>query len=263
VEVPLVPPMIYWEALDGGSPIFVSAMSKKSDQHERYVASSLNVLKGVEAARPVKGTDYSDVLVDYKGHSAWLEIKMTHKDNLANPRVYFNKKAWKTRAYTPVGGIIVQELNKSQVSRAFVENLADFSDIPLHSIFIPSTRGELNSEENVVPRETMKRYCTINSKYVYDVQDTDLSDIVTLHYTKGKTEPAYYMQAGDDFYRISNTNPLGLSNDIPLLEGTGKFRVRVSNRSKFYEVQAEIKMRDLVSSQFSVLPGSQKQNPFM
>lgn len=214
--------------------------------------------------RPVASTDYSDVLINWKGNSAWLEVKMSHSDNLANPRVYYHQNAWKTRAFTPVGSIIAQELNKSQVSRDFVINLADFANIPLHSIYIPSTKGELNSgDPGVVPRETMKSYCTTHSKYVYDIQDRDLTDIVTTHYTKGKAEPAFYMQAGDDFYRISNTNPLGLSNDIPLLEGTGKFRVRVSNRSKFYEVQAEIKMRNLVPSQFSVLPGSEKQNPFM
>lgn len=49
------------------------------------------------------------------------------------------------------------------------------------------------------------------------------------------------MQAGDDFYRISKTDPLKLGNDIPLLAGKGDFKVRVSTRSEFYEVQAEIK----------------------
>lgn len=239
-------------------------MSKRSDQHERIIANAIDSIPNVSACRPVKGTDYSDVLVDYKGNVAWLEVKMSHRDNLANPRVYYHENTWKTRASTPVAGLIVQELNKSQVSRDFVSNLADFSSIPLHSIFVPSTRGELNEGYvHTVSRETMKRYCTTHSKYVYDDQDRDLTDIVRLHYTQGKTEPAYYMQAGDDFYMISNTNPLGLPDEIPQIEGVGKFRVRVSNRSKFYEVQAEIKMRDLIPSAFSVLPGTNKQNPFV
>lgn len=236
-------------------------MSKASDNHERHVASSLQAV-GVDAVRPVKGTDYSDVLVNYRGNAAWLEIKMSHTDNLANPRVYYHANTWNTRYSTPVAGIIVQELNKSQVSRDFVYSLSEYASIPLHSIYIPTTRGEMGTI-NAVPRTVMKDYCTVNSKYIYDDQDRDLTEIVTLHYTRGKTEPAYYMQAGDDFYMISNANPLGLSSTIPQLEGSGKFRVRVSNRSKFYEIQAEIKMRDLVKSDFSVLPGSQKQNPFM
>jgi hypothetical protein len=210
----------------------------------------------------VRGTDYSDVLINHRNKAAWLEIKMSHSDNLANPRVYYHQNTWNTRYSTPVAGIIVQELNKSQVSRDFVSSLAEYANIPLCNIYIPTNRGEMGAE-NSVPREVMKEYCTVNSKYVYDDQDRDLTEIVTLHYTKGKTEPAYYMQAGDDFYMISNANPLGLSWDIPQLEGSGKFRVRVSNRSRFYEVQAEIKMRNIVQSQFSLLPNSEKQNPFM
>jgi hypothetical protein len=236
-------------------------VSKASDNHERIIASSIKSL-GIDAERPVKGTDYSDVLINYRGTSSWLEIKMSHTDNLANPRVYYHANTWKTRYSTPVASIIVQELNKSQVSRDFVSNLSNFSNIPLCDIYIPTNRSEMGTV-NSVPREVMKKFCSINSKYIYDDQDRDLTDVVTLHYTKGKTEPAYYMQAGDDFYMISNTNPLGLSTSIPVLEGNGKLRVRVSNRSKFYEIQAEIKMKNLIPSDYSVLPGTKKQNPFL
>ena len=237
-------------------------MSKASDRHEHLIASTLDALPGVSALRPKVGTDYSDVKVDFRGNSTWLEIKMSHSDNLANPRVYYHQNTWKTRYSTPVASIIVQELNKSQVSGHFVSSLADFSGISFDSIYIPTNKGEMNAE-NAVPRDVMKKFCTINSKYIYEEYDKDLSDIVTLHYTQGKTEPAYYMQAGDDFYMISNTNPLGLSTDIPCIQGTGKFRVRVSNRSQFYEIQAEVKMKNMITSNFSVLPGSKKQNPFL
>src|SRR4051812_21057369 len=116
--------------MEGGSRrrvtlfLYELTMSKRSDKHEQYVASSLTLINGVIAERPVKGTDYSDVLVGYKNKSAWLEVKMSHSDNLVNSRVYYEQKAWKTRYSTPVAGIIVKELNKSESSRDFVLSLS-------------------------------------------------------------------------------------------------------------------------------------------
>lgn len=237
-------------------------MTKASEKHEHYIAASIDILDGVSAKRPICGTDYSDVLINYNSKEAWLEVKMSHADNLANPRVYYHEKAWKTRYFTPVAGIIVNELNKSETARDFVYSLADHAKISYDNVFIPTLRSEADHPESI-PRPLMKQYCKANSSYIIDFQDRDLTELVTLHYTQGKKAPAYYIQAGDDFFCISNTNPLGLSSSIPQIEGTGKFRVRVSNRSKFYEVQAEIKMKNLITSDFSLLPGSKKQNPFM
>lgn len=237
-------------------------MSKKSDKHEHYVASSINAIDGVTAVRPVKGTDYSDVLIDYRGNTAWLEVKMNHKDNLANPRVYYHEKEWKTRYITPLAHDIVKELNNNEDSRAFVYSISDYSKLSLEAIYIPTLRSEMDTA-NSVPRPTMRSFCKERGGYILDFQDRDLTEYVTKHYVYGKTEPAFYMQAGDDFFMISNTNPLGLSTKIPVLEGTGKFRVRVSNRSKFYEIQGELKMMNLVKSEYSVLPNSCKNNPFM
>ena len=62
---------------------------------------------------------------------------------------------------------------------------------------------------------------------------------------------------------ISNKNPLNLSRSIPLLSGSGDFKVRVSTRSEFYEVQAEIKIKSMPNSKYSALSGSKKINPFL
>jgi hypothetical protein len=91
----------------------------------------------------------------------------------------------------------------------------------------------------------------------------NLGKVVTDHYTKGKTEPAYYMQAGDDFYMISNANPFKLNSRIPLLSGTGDFKVRIGTRTEFYEVQAEIKIKTMPNSLYSLKPGTKKLNPFL
>jgi hypothetical protein len=237
-------------------------MSKASDKHERIIAEHLDSMHHVSAVRPKVGTDYSDVLVNFNNRSSWLEVKMNHSDNLANPRVYFHEKAWKTRYSTPIAGNIVQELNKSQVSLEFVYSISDYCGLAFETIYIPTNRGEMDTD-NAVPRDVMRKFCRENGAYILDHKDYDLSDLVTMHYTQGKTEPAYYMQAGDDFFMISNTNPLGLSSEIPQLTGTGKFRVRVSNRSRFYEVQAELKLTSVANSAFSVLPNTKKRNPFL
>ena len=130
------------------------------------------------------------------------------------------------------------------------------------TIYIPTNKSEM-SAENAVPKDKMRSFCKTNGSYILDHQNIDISHLVVSHYTMGKTAPAYYLQAGDDFFLLSNTNPLGLSSDIPEFQGIGKMRVRDSNRSKFYEVQAEVKVQEMQSSPYSVLPNSQKINPFL
>ena len=66
----------------------------------------------------------------------------------------------------------------------------------------------------------------------------------------------------ENFYKISQNNPFGLNSRIPLLQGRGDFKVRIATRSEFYEVQAEIKIKDMGNSQFSLAPGTRKLNPF-
>ena len=61
---------------------------------------------------------------------------------------------------------------------------------------------------------------------------------------------------------IGNRNPLDLPKDIPVLAGKGQFKIRISTRSQFYEVQAEIKIDKMPKSNYSALPGSNKKNPF-
>jgi hypothetical protein len=66
---------------------------------------------------------------------------------------------------------------------------------------------------------------------------------------------------------IGNEDPLGLKDvapDLPVLAGKGDFKVRVATRSSFYEVQAEVKIKEMVppKSRYSVLEGSSKINPF-
>ena len=240
-------------------------MSAASDAFEKKVADGINKLKGYKAERPSVGTEFSDVKItknpiDTKHY--WLEVKMNHTDNLSNPRVYYHSGKWQTTYKTPAAAATVDVLNKSSQARAFILAIAKFANIPVTKVKIPTTKSGLK-EDGAIPLEVMKAYFNrpgIN-RYIANQENYDLGKLVTQHYTVGKAEPAYYMQAADDFYLISSKNPLKLDRGIPLLKGKGDFKVRVSTRSEFYEVQAEIKISSMPDSKYSVLLGTNKINP--
>jgi len=238
-------------------------MSTASDKYEKDVADNVNKIPGVKADRPPGDTAYADVKVTFKKETHWMEVKMNHTDNLSNPRVFYKNGKWQTTYKTPSAAAAVDILNNDPKTKEFLKKLSAFSGIPLRSIKIPTTKGGL-TEEGAVPLAVMKSYFdqpSIN-RYIANKENMDLGKVVTEHYTKGKAAPAYYMQAGDDFYRISNKDPFKLGAAIPLLSGKGDFKVRVATRSEFYEVQAEIKIAHMPDSRYSVKPGTSKKNPF-
>jgi len=55
---------------------------------------------------------------------------------------------------------------------------------------------------------------------------------------------------------------MGVPNSVPLLSGTGPFKMRIGMRSKYYEVQPEVKITKMPSSKYSLMPGTSKLNPF-
>lgn len=243
-------------------------MSLKSDQFEKDVAMEVDSVPGIKATRPPVSTEYSDVLIEtkIKNHpiKTWMEVKMNHTDNLSNPRVFYENGMWKTTYKTPAAIAAVDILNKSPQAKKFLSDISNYTGIPLKSLKIPTTKSGLK-QEGAVPLHIMKKYFdqpNIN-RYIANEENYDLGKLVTEHYTKGKKEPAYYMQAGDDFYRISDRNPLQLSREIPLLKGIGDFKVRIATRSEFYEVQAEIKIKEMPKSNYSVSPNTKKKNPFL
>lgn len=238
-------------------------MSAASDKYEKDVATYMNNLPGVSAVRPSVGTDFPDVLVTYKGKESYVEVKMSHTDNLSNPRMYFAQGLWQTTYDTPAAHYAVEILNNSPQTKDFLKKISEFSGIPLKNLKIPTTKSGLK-EEGAVPLHIMKAFFTkpgVN-RYIANKENQDLGKVVTEHYTIGKTKPANYMQAGDDFYRVGKADPFKLGSTIPLLVGKGDFKVRIGTRTEFYEVQAEIKIKQMPVSLYSCKPGTLKKNPF-
>ena len=237
--------------------------SKSADQYEVDVANHLNSMENVVAERPRVSAKYADVLVSLSSGKGpvWLEVKMNHTDNLGNPRIYYDGSKWDTTYTTPLAKFSVDLANRSQQTKDFINAISKFSDISRPKI--PTTKGGLRDSE-AVPLSVMKEYFKqpdVN-RYIAMESDVDIGKLVTQHYLEGKAEPAYYMQAGDDFYMIGRANPLGLPRDIPLVSGRGNFKVRVATRSQFYEVQAEVKIIKMPNSSYSIKPGTNKKNPF-
>lgn len=239
-------------------------MSSVSDKYEKDVAKNIDQIPGVKAERPSVGTDYPDVRLTYQNKRTWLEVKMNHTDNLSNPRMFYKDGKWQTTYKTPAAHAACDILNKSPQTKKFLEAISKFSGIPMKDLKIPTSKTGLK-EPGAVPLHVMKAYFSkpgVN-RYIASKENQDLGKVVTDHYTIGKTEPAYYMQAGDDFYKISTKDPFGLGSGVPVLKGMGDFKVRIGTRTEFYEVQAEIKIKKMPDSGYSLKPGTKKKNPFL
>lgn len=239
-------------------------MSVASDKFEKDVAAAINSAPNTKA---VQGRDvkYADVQVTRNGTSAWLEVKMSHGDNLSNPRCFYMNGKWQTTYTTPVAAEAVKILNKSAQAARFIKDIAAYSGIPEKSIIIATNKGQLKMP-GCVPLHVMKSYFGQSgvNRYIANEPNMNIGELVTRHYLEGKAAPAYYIQAGDDFYMIGPKNPFGLDRNIPKLAGTGDFKVRVSTRSQFYEVQAEVKIKEFMpkKSKYTVLGTPGKINPF-
>lgn len=244
-------------------------MSTASDKYERDVANSINAaVRGVDkkgtAIRPSVGTEYADVKIHIFGKEVWCEVKMNHTDNLSNPRVFYTNGKWRTTYTTPAAQYTIDLLNSSTQAKTFIKNISKYSGIPINVIKIPTTKSGLK-ELGAVPLHVMKSYFEGGpgkNRYIAESENFNLGKVVTEHYTIGKAKPAYYMQAADDFYMISTTNPLKMKSDVPVLRGKGDFKVRVSTRSEYYEIQAEIKIKNMPNSPYSLKPSTDKKNPF-
>jgi hypothetical protein len=243
-------------------------MSDASEAFETSVAKAVQLsCNGVIKATKMGATGLSDVRIEAPGVVTYLEAKMGHKDNLANPRIFFLDGAWRTTYATPVAIKAAALANSSREAAQFLDDLRDF--VGTIDIAVPTTKGGLRNPD-AVPLETMRQFVDQRgSRYFTKEEDINIGDLVTQHYLVGKDEPAHYLQAGNDLYLIGTEDPLGLQDvmpkgeKIPVLSGRGDFKLRVSTRSEFYEVQAEIKVKEFTppSSPASVF-GGKKINPF-
>ena len=244
--------------------------SPASDAYEKAVAKNIVTIGkkediDISAERPTASTEYSDILCKYNGEVAWIEVKMNHTDNLSNPRFYYENGKWGSTYKTPVAEVCVKMLNKSKEAKEFVKALSKFTNIPEDKIVFTSSKAGLK-KENSVSLEQMKEFVEERgTRYIVKNDKYPVGELVRAHYGYGKDgkAKANYLQTGDDFYKLSEDNPLGFADDVPIFDGTGHCYIRVSTRSEFYEIQAEVKVESIEEdSPYSFKPGSSKPAPF-
>tara|TARA_B100000700_G_scaffold323214_1_gene426488 strand:- start:627 stop:1823 length:1197 start_codon:yes stop_codon:yes gene_type:complete len=255
--------------------------SKKSDAFEALVAKTIqDVGDGRLVTRVGGDVKYSDVEVisDQYGKT-WVEVKMGHRDNLANPRISFDGYTWSSSSSSPVAIAMIDLASNSPDVHKFIADLKSFMGLSSQDVIkIPTTKGGLRDPQ-AVPLETMRAFVeSRGNRYLTKQTGLDIGSLVTQHYLQGKAEAAHYMQAGDDFYMIGGSDPLNLQQtlnfyrdeigrvQIPMLGGVGTFHIRVGTRSEYYEIQPEVKITEFTpaSSPVSALggAGSNKPNPF-
>ena len=242
-------------------------MSAKSDKFERDIANALVEL-GFDASRPKVDSTYSDVLVNYKKTKVWIEVKMNHTDQLGNVRSSFDGKKWfsaleKKGPLRGKQGPLKIFINKllDKHAKDFVAKAQKFTGKKKMN----TNKGPQERDPDTINHKEMKDFlANQRNQYIISVPVRNLDQAVRDHYSKGgKTEPAYYLQAGDDFYRLSNENPLGVASDVPMFKGSGDFKMRVSIRSSMYEIQPELKVSRMDDSPYSLKAGTTKKNPFI
>ena len=265
--------------------------SKASDDFEKAVADNISKLSKdhvYSAERPVSDNRYSDVIITRNdGTSAWLEVKMDHHAGVGSPRVYYSdyEGGWATTYTSPSAAWVVELLNNNDEVKRWVNDfkkwlcnelkttkdkkLLEIVKKPKENknykpsdlqIVIPTTGGGLK-EHGAIPFDVMYKYVDENNKRYILTYECDISKLIEDHYTKGKAEPTYYIQAGDDLYRLGNKNPF--SWKLPRLKAPdGTCSIRVSTRHSFYEVQVDIKTHTINDSEYSLKPNSQKLSPF-
>lgn len=242
-------------------------MSAKSDKFEQDVANNL-VKLGLDASRPPVDSTYADVLIKHKGDNIWLEVKMNHTDNLGNTRASYDGKKWTSAPEKsgPLKGkmgplkVYIAQMLKKHASK-FVADIQKATG----KTKINTNRGPQQKDPNTVNHQEMKAYMAKQrDQYIVTVPNQDLGKVVVAHYSEGgKSEAAYYLQAADDFYMLGTKNPLGVPKDVPQFKGRGDFRMRVGIRSSMYEIQPEVKVKNMATSKYSIAPGTKKLNPFI
>lgn len=268
--------------------IFESALS---DDYERFIADSINSLSKDHiyfAERPVSNNKYSDVYIKRNdGVSSWIEVKMDHRAGLGSPRVYYSdyEGGWCTTYKTPAAAFVVKLLNDSDEASQWIKQFKKWlcSEIEYSNndklneviyrsrndghyrpsdlkIVLPTTYGGL-SLHGAIPVDIMQKFVSDHSRNIIS-HSCDITHIVEDHYLKGKSEPAHYIQIGDDLYRIGEDNPFKW--DVPRLSiPSGYIIVRVSiSSSKLYEIQVDIKSSNCCNSDYSLRLDSDKMRPF-
>ncbi len=211
-------------------------MSALSDSFEIKVAARINEILSNDwtASRPVASTYYSDVKIEKKTSSIWLEVKMNPTDNLGNPRVSYFDGQWvycglrnikgdisiKTpKREKPLAMEICNHLNNSNAVKKYINELVTWYNknydspikaTPKNIILYTSTSKSFYTKQVsgkiIITPKILLRFISEKhpgDQYIYKNNTEDVSKLVRTHYLKGKNEPAFFLQCGETkFFKL-------------------------------------------------------------
>ena len=305
---------------------------KAWERHERKIAENINhnlLPKGWTAERPTASVKKSDVLIHPSRGSrlpaAWVEVKMSHSDNLFNARPSYidGKFIYPPGGESGVKTFVIEQMNSNAKVSEFIKKLGDFLGRTNFDI-VSASPGKLPDEYvsnrlnitnagrlKIANEETINAYNNRNTPEFkwsnidrfdndgrpavswYEFKDfftkhpggqtfarllpdnsiNEFTEKAATHYNHGKQEPVYYIQTGNDFYRMGGKeDPLKLGKEIPLWSARGNFQIRISlgenkdmtDRGGRTEIMPELKAQQVEKeSDFSCdYRKKPKKNPF-
>ena len=208
------------------------------------------------------GVKKSDVILHIEGNLfSAVEVKTNITDNLVNPRLKYDG-AWEfiVKDNAKNVGSFATSLMENDVScNRFLYQLKKFTN--RSKIKLSSRKSDQNTCV-FVGIEEMKNFfasSVADNQYIYK-SDIDASKVLQDWCVDGKR--CDYIQIEDNFFRLTEDDPLGLSH-VPVLDCIGSFHVRISLRTKFYEIQPEVKLykKEFKESPYSLRPNTHKNNP--
>lgn len=242
------------------------------------------VERGITALHTGASSGSSDVTVERDGRQAAIEVKYLRNSgaNLVSARFRYADGVW-----VPAGEesgftrMVIDELNSRPEPALFVEDVRRFVEarrlslgqpVP-PSIAMPATGEDADvlarDPRFVTPGEMRafmgERKRAGGNRYVFlDPSCSRIPQLVEGHYRK---KGAQYLQYGDDFFVIGDQDPLGLNDaadpPVPRFDAAcGRIGLRVSSRTRRYEIIPEVKAAGVPSSPYGIVGRGRSFPPF-
>jgi hypothetical protein len=210
------------------------------------------------------GVKKSDVILSISGDiDSAVEVKTNVTDNLVNPRMGY-QDGWHFMVKNNdknVSSFATSLMKDDDRCNKFLYRLQKYTSRSV--IKLSSRKSDQNSCSFVGIEEMRQFYNDDNmaDQYIYK-SNVNASEVLQGWCVGGKR--CDYIQIADNFFRLTKSDPLGLV-DVPVLGCPGTFHVRVSLRTKFYEIQPEVKLHkgEFTESPYSLQPNTNKINPLV
>lgn len=202
-------------------------------------------------------------------HQFFVEVKMGAAQ-FGSGRIWFDGSHWRPTTETdPMARFVAEIMDLDRDAASFVAELRSYLGRDLIKLVRTKSRKRYDSDQMIVRPDELSQFLTTSGRDqdVALLGERDVSGLIRDHYMCGKAKPAPYMQWGNNFYRLTEDDPLGLV-DVPLLKNIrSDIRVRAmfASSRQYYNFIPTIDPKEPVGeerSPFSIVPWTGKRFPF-